>query len=449
MESSRKKQERTKQVNEGNANAAGESSPMQRSEGDQSPAVPGSLTIEPSLTTNNSCKFLHEFLTRRSAMKEKRENAVAPQPPATLLKIEHVKIEISPIQFKDAKEMRKAFDQTHEEVQKASATAVDKQSDVLIALAKMRSLLSQRGSEKMRKEAEIDSTVIELAKPTKRESIWMAYFNWYKQTYNLKMCLRTAINKMDLLMGKQLCTECKKEKGHTPSCSKYKEPKPKHLTPLEAKLIEATSAAHEVVTAHKAGGNVNEAIKDFTKIAPTPGKLEEYLERPVRKESVSEKERLGKQVKSTLLKGETDVAANAAANAGDILNVLTAVSNQLQQGELAIKVRTLIGKLIGRPTEKEAMQEPVTPKPEAPAKQKAAKAAPPKDTTIRVEKRDKLIDGQRYVDWLVLRGTEVLDVQDTEEAANEEAERRRQFSQFVNVLQQGNGRIGTQDAAVL
>ncbi len=70
----------------------------------------------------------------------------------------------------------------------------------------------------------------------KGESIWMAYFKWYKDTYNLKMCLRTAINKMDLLMGKKLCTECKKETGHTPSCSKYKEPKPKHLTPLEARL---------------------------------------------------------------------------------------------------------------------------------------------------------------------------------------------------------------------
>jgi hypothetical protein len=183
---------------------------------------------------------VHEFPDKEVRMKQKKK-VVPPQAPATLLKMEDVKIEIAPIQFKDAKEMRKAFDQTHEEVQKASAAAVDKQSDVLIALAKMRSLLSQRGSEKMRKEANIDSSVNKLAKPNKVESIWMAYFKWYKQTYNLKMCLRTAINKMDLLMGKKLCTECKKEKGHTPSCPKYKEPKPKHLTPLEAKLIDATS----------------------------------------------------------------------------------------------------------------------------------------------------------------------------------------------------------------
>ena len=381
-------------------------------------------------------------------MKEKKK-VVPPQVPATLSKIEDVKIEITPIEFKDAKEMRKAFDQTHAEVQQAGVAAADKQADALIALAKMRSLLSQRGSEKFRQEAKIESFVFELAKPKKGESIWMAYFGWYKQTYNLKMCLRTAINKMDLLMGKKLCTECKKETSHTPSCSKYKEPKPKHLTPLEARLIDAAQAAHGVVTAHKAGGNVDEAIKGFTKVAPTPEKLDEFLERPVQQPSVASEIKLDKQVKSSLLKGETDVAANAAANAEDILKVLTAVSKQLQQGGLALKVRTLIGKLIGRPTEKEAAQEPVTPKPEAPAKQKAAKAASPKDTTIRVEKRDKLIDGQRYVDWLVLRGTEVLDVEDTEEAANADAERRRQFSQFVGAFQQDKGRVGIQDALAL
>jgi hypothetical protein len=111
-------------------------------------------------------------------------------------------------------------------------------------------------------------------------------------------------------------------------------------------------------------------------------------------------------------------------------------------------VKALIGKLIGRPTEKQAMQEPVTPKPEAPAKQKAAKAAPPKDTTIRVEQRGKVIDGQSYVDWLVLRGKELLEVEDTEEAANEAAERLRQ-SAMVSAFQQSNGCIGTQAAGAL
>jgi len=179
-------------------------------------------------------------------MKQKKK--VPPQIPATLSKIENVKIEITPIELKDAKEMRKAFDQTHAEVQQAGVAAADKQADAIIALAKMRSLLSQRGSEKMRKEAGIDSAVFDLVKPKegakptkpkKGESLWMADFKWYKATYNLKMCLRTAINKMDLLMGKTLCAECKKEKGHTPSCCKYKEPKPKHLTPLEAKLTHS------------------------------------------------------------------------------------------------------------------------------------------------------------------------------------------------------------------
>ncbi len=59
--------------------------------------------------------------------------------------------------------MRKAFDNTHEEVKTAGVAAVDKQSDALIALARMRSLLSQQRSEKMRREAKIDSAVFELA----------------------------------------------------------------------------------------------------------------------------------------------------------------------------------------------------------------------------------------------------------------------------------------------
>jgi len=55
-------------------------------------------------------------------MKKKKE-VVPPQIPATLSKIENVKIEITPIEFKNAKEMRKAFDQTHAEVKQAGVTA--------------------------------------------------------------------------------------------------------------------------------------------------------------------------------------------------------------------------------------------------------------------------------------------------------------------------------------
>jgi len=55
-----------------------------------------------------------------------------------------------------------------------------------------------------------------------------------------------------------------------------------HLTLLEAKLLAAASAGHDLVKAFKHGGNVNEAIKDFEQCAPTPQRVEEYIERPVK-----------------------------------------------------------------------------------------------------------------------------------------------------------------------
>jgi hypothetical protein len=65
-----------------------------------------------------------------------------------------------------------------------------------------------------------------------------------------------------------------------------------HLTQLEAKLLGTASAAHEVVKALKHGGNVDAAITEFERNAPTPERIEEYVERPVRIEGVTEIEKL-------------------------------------------------------------------------------------------------------------------------------------------------------------
>jgi hypothetical protein len=54
------------------------------------------------------------------------------------------------------------------------------------------------------------------------------------------------------------------------------------LTLLEAKLLGTASAGHDIVKAFKQGGNLDEVIRDFVKCAPTPERIEEYIERPVK-----------------------------------------------------------------------------------------------------------------------------------------------------------------------
>jgi hypothetical protein len=185
--------------------------------------------------------------------------------PATLAKISAIKLDIAPIEFTDATELRAVYDATDAEVKRAVETSVDGQADAIIALAKMRSLLSQRGGEKLRKEAGIKWG-------------WLQYFAWFKKTYDLKMCLRTVVSKIDQLDGKKLCPECRKTGGHTPSCSKYKKPQ-KYLSSLEARLIGTAAAGNNLCKACEQGDNINEAIHEFRKRAPTQERLDEYCQR--------------------------------------------------------------------------------------------------------------------------------------------------------------------------
>jgi hypothetical protein len=174
--------------------------------------------------------------------------------------------------FKDAKEVRTAFDEAHNEVKTKGMSAINSQADVILALAKMQAILSQRGKEKMRREAGINQT-------------WIDYYNWFQKEFSFDLTLRAVQYKIKELAGKKRdrkCTECHKTDGHAKSCSKYKEPTPPHLTQLEAKLLDTTSRAHGVVKAVKQGGNVDEAIADFEKNAPTRENLVEYAERPVK-----------------------------------------------------------------------------------------------------------------------------------------------------------------------
>jgi len=58
------------------------------------------------------------------------------------------------------------------------------------------------------------------------------------------------------------------------------ENKIRHLTELEARLLGTASCGHDLVKAIEQGGNVNEAVEEFRDHAPTPERIEEYIERP-------------------------------------------------------------------------------------------------------------------------------------------------------------------------
>lgn len=78
---------------------------------------------------------------------------------------------------------------------------------------------------------------------------------------------------------KKLQTEMFQSK-QSKSCNKSG--KTSHLSLLEAKLLGTASAGHDLVKAIKCGGNVDVAIKEFEDYAPTPERIEEYIERPVK-----------------------------------------------------------------------------------------------------------------------------------------------------------------------
>ncbi len=149
-------------------------------------------------------------------------------------KIESVQYEAP--DFKDAKELRAAFDEADEEVKTKAKTAINSQADVIIALAKVQAILSQRGKEKMRRDAGIEQT-------------WTSYYQWFQKEYKFDLTLRAVQYKIAELAGKtrnRKCSECHKTNGHAKSCSKYKEPPLPHLTQLEAKLLDTASRAHGI-----------------------------------------------------------------------------------------------------------------------------------------------------------------------------------------------------------
>ena len=213
---------------------------------------------------------LHELLLNNFDKETKTRMAkkkTAKTIPSTLKKLRDVQLDIPAVDFTDAAEFKAAYDTADQAVKQAAEASVDRQAEVIAALAKMRSLLSQRGSDKIRKEAGITQG-------------WGQYFRWFQRTYNFQLCLRAVLNKIDVLNGKKLCPSCNKTNGHTPSCPKYKKPAPQ-LSLKECRLLAGLSAGNDLVKAIKQGGDVDAAISEYRKAAPTPERLEEWVEQRV------------------------------------------------------------------------------------------------------------------------------------------------------------------------
>jgi hypothetical protein len=153
--------------------------------------------------------------------------------------------------FTDAEELKQAYDETHAEIVHAGKAGIVANQELILALGKMRAILSQRGKEKLKKQAGIKWTG------------WEHYFREYKKKYGLKDCLRTVINKIDELAGKKLCTECKKAGGHLPSCSRHPQPIPHLNNSARKALIDGNHRAVEIVTSLEAGRDPKEEVAAF------------------------------------------------------------------------------------------------------------------------------------------------------------------------------------------
>jgi hypothetical protein len=153
----------------------------------------------------------------------------------------------------DAQETVAAFEANRDNIDKLVPEVSNKAAEARVAwdqltpwLCRQRALLSQRGSERRQ--------VLRRAKLPE----WETYFTAVVASINCT--ISTVYRHMRQLEGAKSGTGRK--------------PKPHMLTPLEQRLVDATVAAHEIVTAHRCpGANVDEAIQKFERVAPSPEEL--------------------------------------------------------------------------------------------------------------------------------------------------------------------------------
>ena len=138
--------------------------------------------------------------------------------------------------------------------------------------------------------------------------------------------------------------------------------KPPHLTQLEAKLLGTASAAHEVVKAIKQGGNRDAAIKEFEQNAPTPERIEEYVEHPVRIKGVTEVEKLAVRICKLINKNDLKHGQKILELARELLKMVEPTTVQQRQQEAKAKTSAPSVSLVPRSEANAAVTPTVTPR---------------------------------------------------------------------------------------
>lgn len=273
-------------------------------------AVPGTTALLVSSTT--------EKLTNKCSPVSK-QTALVPQ----IQKIEQFRFEVPA--WKNAAELKSAWDTNQRDLDSAATTSMDWLAEVYIYLGKAHAILSQRGDKyaKLRDEAGIFDP------KTGRRLTWTAYYESFKSRCSFQKCMRTVQFKLAEMAGK-----------------KRKKPDPPlQLTAAEKrKLVDSALESHHLVEAIRNGGDETTIVKKLQKHLLPKDKLQELVDNAPR---VLTSDNGVKTLRSTAVGKTANNPFEIDPNlVNEALSVLTEVSKQIQQGELAIRVRNLLNKLI-------------------------------------------------------------------------------------------------------
>ena len=318
-----------KEVNLGEASGSTQAEPSTSPDGAPTGTAPAVAGAE-ATTTQSQSIAVTKGKDSPSSTPAKLANKCSPVSKQTIVpqiqKIEQYKFDAP--DWKDVAELKSEWDINQRDLAKAATAAMDNQADIYICLAKARAILSQRGDKyaKMRDEAGI------LNPKTGKRLTWIEYYAWFQSQYNFDKCLRTVQFKLAEMSGK------KRVPNPYP---------PLQLTAADKhKLVDSALESHHLVEAIRNGGDVNTAVKELQKNLPPKDKLQDIADNAAR---VLNSDDGVKTPKSVALCKTVNIPSEIDPNlASETLSVLTDVAKQLQQGELAIRVRHLLNKLSGR-----------------------------------------------------------------------------------------------------
>jgi hypothetical protein len=165
---------------------------------------------------------------------------------------------------------------------------------------------------------------------TGKRLTWSEYFSWFQSQFNFEKCLRTVQFKLAEISGKKRAT---------------KKPDPQlQLTAADKrKLVDSALESHHLVEAIRNGSDATGSVKELQKNLLPKDKLQDLADQATR---VLRSDNGVTTLKSTGLHQATNIRFTPDL-VNETVSVLTDVSQLIQQGELAIRVRNLLGKLSG------------------------------------------------------------------------------------------------------